>query len=194
MSKADQVYSYTAAKLEYLQKTKETNPAAWRGILAELRRGVGKVPGELPVLWGMLFDRIPEELTGQADASPAEWAVYTALTLFAMHSQSNDAPMHQKDISLGSAAARLIHQEEDTERILNRMQLVATAVSPADLAYHLRGIVQLLRNDGIPLDYARLAKELYLFYFDTSADSVRMNWGRDFYRDRHHAEKENNNG
>lgn len=192
MSKAEQVYGYTAGKLNYLQS--KSNTAAVRAHLAEMRRGVGKEPGELPVLWGMLFDSIPEELTGTGNASPAEWAIYTALTLYALHSQGNDAPMHQKEISLGSAAAKLIRNEDDTERILNRLHLVATAVTPQDLAYHLRGIVQLLRSEGIPLDYARLAKELYQFHYEASANAIKLNWGREFYRSRRTAGKENENG
>ena len=74
MSIADQVYHYTARKIAHLQSIQDSGSG--RGMLAELRRGVGKAPGELPELWGMLFDRIPEELTGKNGASPAEWAVY----------------------------------------------------------------------------------------------------------------------
>ena len=192
MSKADQVYRYTAAKLEYLHSIRDTG--AGRAYLAELRRGVGKAPGELPVLWGMLFDHIPEELPGSNTASPAEWAVYTALTLYALHCQGNDVPMHQKDVSFGSAAAKLAPKEEDTERILRRLHMVATSASPADLAYHLRGIVQLLSSEGIPLDYARLAKELYLCQFESSANAVKLQWGRDFYNVRNHTKEEKENG
>lgn len=192
MSKAEQVYGYADGKLNYLRSIK--NQGAGKAYLAELRRGVGKAPGDLPELWGILFDRIPEELTGKADASYAEWAIYTALTLYALHSQGNEQEMQQKEISLGAAAARLVKQEEDTERILNRMHLVATAVTPADLAYHLRGIIQLLRSEGVPLDYAQLAKELYQFHYEASANAVKLNWGRDFYRNRRSAGKENQDG
>lgn len=181
MSIADQVYHYTARKIAHLQSIQDSGSG--RGMLAELRRGVGKAPGELPELWGMLFDRIPEELTGKNGASPAEWAVYTALTLFALHQQGNAKQMHQEGVSIGSAAARLVEREEDTQRILNRLHLVATAVSPEDLAYHLRGIITLLRGKEISLDYAKLAKELYLFHYEETGNAIRLHWGRDFYRD-----------
>lgn len=56
-----------------------------RAELAELRRGVGRQPGDLPALWGALLADMPEQLQGSNGPSKAEWAVYTALTLFALH-------------------------------------------------------------------------------------------------------------
>ena len=182
MSKHDEVYQYTASKLEYLRSIADTGKG--RGMMANLRRGVSRKPDEIPELWGMIFDRMPEKLLGKNQISYAEWAVYTALTLYAMHQQSSDRNMHQKDISVGQASAKLIKNEEDTERILKRLNLVVTAVSPEDLAYHLRSMVQLFRQEEITLDYARLASELYWFHREESAQNIKLNWGRDFWRER----------
>ena len=60
-----------------------------RAELAELRRGVGRQPGDLPALWGALLADMPEQLQGSNGPSKAEWAVYTALTLFALHQRSS---------------------------------------------------------------------------------------------------------
>lgn len=192
MSKREQVFMYTASKLEYLRSISDTG--AGKGLMANLRHGIGKKPGELPELWGMIFDRIPDELTGRKEASDAEWAVYTALTLYALHQQGSDVNMNQKDISVGRAAANLVKNEDDTERVLNRLNLVATAVSPEDLAYHLRGLVQLLKSEDIPLDYARLAKELYQFHNNESASSIKLSWGRDFYGEIYKTKENKDNG
>lgn len=193
MSRSEQIYKYTASKLGYLQRISDTGEG--RRILANLRRGVGKKPGELPELWGMIFDKIPEELIGDRYTSDAEWAIYTALTLYALHRQGSDKDMHQADISVGRAAARLVKHEDDEKRILNRLNLVATATDPEDLAYHLRGIVQLLKSEDIPLDHAKLSRELYLFHNKEIAANIKLSWGRDFYRERNRsAEKENGNG
>ena len=183
MSKSEQVFMYTASKLEYIRSISDTGVG--KGLMANLRHGIGKKPGELPELWGMIFDRIPNELTGRKEASYAEWAIYTALTLYALHQQGSDVNMNQKDLSVGRAAANLVKNEDDTKRVLNRLNLVVTAVSPEDLAYHLRGLIQLLKNEDIPLDYARLAKELYRFHNDESASSIKLSWGRDFYGERY---------
>lgn len=193
MSKSDLVYKYTASKLKYLRSISDTGEG--RGLLANLRRGIGKAPGELPELWGMIFDRMPEELSGDKCASDAEWAVYTALTMYALHQQGSDKNMDQTGISIGQAAAMLVKTDNDEERIVKRLNLVATAVSPKDLAYHLRGVVQLLKSENIPFDHAQLSKELYQFHDKERATYIKLSWGRDFYRERNKStKKENENG
>lgn len=180
MSKSEQIRYYVLRKIKYLYEN--TDQGAVRGMLANLRHGIGKEPGELPELWGAVFDGIPEELIGTKAPSDAEWAIYTAVTLYAMHQQGNEECVHTDAVSIGKAAAELVKSDDDTERILNRMKLIATAVTPSDLAYHLRGIIQLLKGETVKLDYAELAAELYLFRFPDNANSIRIQWGRDFYR------------
>lgn len=178
-SRTDIVYRYTESKIMYIESIADTGKG--KAVLAKLRHGIGKEPGELPELWGIIFEKIPPELEGKNETSYAEWAIYNALTLYALHRQGSGKAPHCKEVSLGTAAAGLVKSEEDTERILNKLNLVATAVSPKDLAYHLRGIIQLLRSENIALDYSRLAKEIYMFNIPENAGTVKLKWGRDFY-------------
>ena len=106
--------------------------SAQRALLARLRRGVGKAPGELPELWGVLFEGFPDKwMSGSGQATRSEWAAYIALTLFALHQQSKDpktAPMHRKGQSLGRALNRLAGgDDEEKERILRRFRQLAAA-------------------------------------------------------------------
>ena len=48
-------------------------------------------------------------------------------------------------------------------------------------AHHLRGLIQLLRAEEIPLDYVHLAENLYDFQNPDSRPGVRLEWGQDFY-------------
>ncbi|MBQ7267165.1 MAG: type I-E CRISPR-associated protein Cse2/CasB [Synergistaceae bacterium] len=181
ISKHERVKGYVGWKINSLHDISDTGPG--RGMMANLRRGVGKSPGEIPELWGLIFDKMPEELLGKSKASPAEWAVYTALTLYALHQQGNEKFMNVEDVSVGKAASMLVkNDDEDKERIRRRLGLVVTATSPFDLAYHLRGVIQLLSRDAIGLDYARLAKELYLMNNEERAKDIKLSWGREFYR------------
>lgn len=184
MSKADKVCDYVDRKLKYLHSKADTGPG--RSMLAKIRRGIGRQPGELPELWGLIFDKIPEELLGSGAASYSEWAIYTALTLYALHQQGYDLEkenMHKENISLGEAAANLVKIEGDDseERIAKRLNLVVTATSPRDLAYYLRSVIQLLSANSIALDYALLAKQLYEMNFEEASQRVKINWGRKFY-------------
>ena len=129
-----QVAQFTARKLEQLKS--QAGESAFRSTLAHLRRGVGYVPGEMPQLWGFFLDGMPEEWMGDRDPSRTEWAVYTALTLFALHQQGQDPEkewMSQSGATLGKSAARLIGSEEDEGRISRRFYALATAASMEEL-------------------------------------------------------------
>ena len=85
---------------------------ARRAALANLRRGAGRAPGDLPSLWGTIFDGMPENMAGSGAApSRAEWAVYIALTLYALHQQGRDParePMNAEGAGMGRAAAQMV--------------------------------------------------------------------------------------
>lgn len=184
MSTTEQIKSFVSSKVYRILSSPSDSAA--RASLARLRRGIGHRPGELPDLWGEFLLELPEEFHGHgAEISRAEWAVYTALTLFALHQQGKDRkgdPMHKEGISLGTAANRLMESEEDRERVSRRFYPVATAADMIELTNHLRGLISLLRASGIPLDYGRLAADLWLFQNPEFADSVKLRWGEDFCR------------
>lgn len=184
MSIARQVEGFTRKRIAYLLNS--SSDSAQRAALANLRRGVGRHPSNVPQLWGEVLHNMPEELYSQSgEPSYAEWAVYTALTLFALHQQgknTKDEAMHREEVSLGRAVAGLVSNDDDRERIWKRFVKVVTAGDMTELSYHLRGIVQLLKANGIALDYALLAKDLFLFQTQEYSDGVKLRWGQDFYR------------
>lgn len=165
----------------------DPNAGRVRAQLATLRRGVGRKPGDMPDLWGLLFADMPEEMMSRtAEPTAAEWAAYTALTLYATHQQGteiNRQNMHtgQDAGRLGKAVARLVKNADDRERIARRFNAFATASDMTEAAHHLRGLIQLLRAEEIPLNYIRLAGDLYRFQNPEYAPDVRLSWGQDFY-------------
>ena len=163
-----------------------SNESASKSMLANLRRGIGESPGSVPALWEITFNGLPENLSG-TDTSPskAEWSVHTALTLFALHQQGKEMkqqPMNQEGASLGKSLRRLISSEDDEKRVKRRFDAAATSDSLEEFSHHLRGLVQLLKSQNIPLDYPALAEDLYWFQNPEQRDLVRLGWGRDFYR------------
>ena len=89
--KTQDVRTYTKQRLRWLQNLPDNQR---RAELAKLRRGVGHRPGELPELWGSFLLGMPEGFQGNNGPTAAEWAVYLALTLYAVHQQGNDRPMN----------------------------------------------------------------------------------------------------
>ena len=161
------------------------SPAAQKASLANLRRGVGREPGSLPDLWGEFLLDLPETMYGR-DGKPSreEWAIYMAVTLFALHQQGHDPaiePMYRAGNSFGEAVEGLVTDENDFPRILKRINAVATAASIQALERHLRSLIQLLRAKGIPVDYSSLAGDLFQYQFPESVSQIRLRWGQDFY-------------
>ena len=178
--------------MQQLRRLQDLPEPQWRAELAELRRGVGRQPGDLPALWGVVLADIPEQLQGSNGPSKAEWAVYTALTLFALHQQGTnraDGLMNQPDRTLGGAVRQLaektaVEQDWTESSVLRRFNALATAGSMPEVSHHLRGMIQLLRREGIPLDYPQLAEDLYQYQFVDGAPNVRLRWGRDLYKNK----------
>jgi CRISPR system Cascade subunit CasB len=180
-----------------IQELNEGTPQS-KAALAQLRRGIGKEPGATPEIWDITFNKVPEELTCQgkiAESEPtrAEWAIHTALTLYALHKQGKTATMDEETketegkkiygSSLGRAARKLVKSDkENEETIKRRFDAVATAKDLTELAHHARGLVQLLKAEDIPLDYHRFAGDLYLYQDPDRQNAVKLRWGEDFWR------------
>ncbi len=182
MSIRDKVYNHVSKQLHSLLAQKDTGTG--KAQFANLRRGVGKAPGELPELWGMFLCETDEELLSKnGEPTYAEWAIYLSLTMFALHQQGNGESVNIPDVSLGKAASKLAEEQSDDERkrILRRFAPVVTAKDMEELSYHLRSLVQLFKGKGIGLDYAKLAADIYDIQFEDNRVNVQLRWGQDFY-------------
>lgn len=174
------VKQYVYSRLVQWQREEERQV---RADLANLRRGIGKKPGELPELWGLLFRDFPEELMSRnGEPTWAEWAVSGALTLYALHQQGMQQSAHAKGQSLGRAIRALASDDEQMKAVQRRFNAFATAKNMPECMQHLRGLVQLLHSKDIPLDYVELAGDLYVFQTPGGAAGIRLRWGQDFYR------------
>ena len=51
-----------------------------------------------------------------------------------------------------------------------------------ELAWHMKGMVQLFRQREVGLDYGQIAMDFYDYQVLDQMPGVRLKWGRDFYR------------
>lgn len=185
--KMDEVGIYVRRRIQRWQSNAAESYV--RAELAELRKGIGKKPGEIPNLWGVIFEDLPERLmstTGRP--SWAEWSIYITLTLFALHQQGSEqgsAEVYQDGNSLGRAVGQLASRNDNLERVRKRFTILATSADIQECAHYLRGMIQLLRSEKIPLDYPALAKDLYEYQISGGREKVRLRWGQDFYQTYH---------
>jgi len=160
--------------------------SATRATLSRLRRAAGTAPGEDPIAWGMVIEELlpnlPAYEIGRTDEpSNGEWAAFTALTMFAVHQQSQPAFMHRKHYSVGRAVGEL-KKDSGSESIKARLDVLQTAQSPKAIQYHLRSIINLLNSYDIPLDYGLLALDLKKLLNPEDRAGVIIRWGRDYVR------------
>ncbi|MCL2036027.1 MAG: type I-E CRISPR-associated protein Cse2/CasB [Oscillospiraceae bacterium] len=183
------VGSFVGRKIAMLDRESPSSQA----MLAKLRRGIGKHPGASPEVWEVtLADLRDDWYAGNGEPGYAEYAIHTALTLYAFHRQGKqesmsesgkDADGNYKGCSFGAAIAKLIRTDENRlSAVKRRFDAVLTAANLTELSHHARGIVGLLKADGIKMDYPQFANDLYFCQMRDRKDSVRLRWGEDFYR------------
>lgn len=162
------------------------NDSLVKAALANLRRGIGRAPGDMPELWGIVLQDMPEEMMSRGgEPSKAEWASYTALTLFALHQQGKDLQserMYKEGASLGDSVRRLAGNEDERQAVTRRFNAMATASDMVEAAHHMRGLVQLMRSKSIPLDYPALAADLFNYQYPERVSDIRLRWGEAYYK------------
>ncbi|MFJ9388289.1 type I-E CRISPR-associated protein Cse2/CasB [Nocardioides sp. NPDC101246] len=175
---------YVGRRVTGLQSAYQNDSPAAVATLARFRR-VTPTSGSLGLDAWEAFGGMPEQIMGRGDAiGRAELAAIAALSFFATHQQSRrDAGMHQPGhrFALGRSIARLAYVTRSAGVERRFRALVRANDIDATLQY-LRGLIPQLRGERIPLDYAGLAKDLYLIQLPDGLPGVRLRWTRDFHR------------
>lgn len=160
--------------------------------LAALRRAQGATGVADPRTWALVLEDLPSALMGSlssdiATPTAAEQAVFTALTTYAVHQQSQRTPMHVRGVGVGQATQSLARQRaraggtaELDPNSVERMHRVAMAQTTELRAQALRALVTLMRSaqPAIGLDYGYLASDLYWLQHPRGAHRVHLTWGR----------------
>jgi len=148
-----------------------------RAALAELRRGLGKAPGEAPAAYSETLTLIGDAAIGQ----PLEDIYFQVATLYALYPHNTGTP---RDIepwrrrNIGGSLALLGGKEERRKGAERR--LLALLNCPADdLPDHLRHAVSLLRADDRSIDWQQLLADLR--NWDREDRRVQRSWARSFW-------------
>ena len=181
----DELQRFVVAKVMRLYHQKSNGVSAATAQLAQLRRGVGTSPFQYPELLGIILEKedgtegIPEQYRGRGEQpSNAESAAYTALTLFALHQQSQNQPMHDAEVSFGNAVGKLVG--DTTTSMKKRFDSLLTAQTENARQHYLRSLITLLRSEGIAFDYGRFAVDYMRLLNPATRQKVMYHWNRDF--------------
>lgn len=176
--------AFVLATITPLQEKYVARPqvAAARSTLAQLRRGVGRPVDAIPEILGYIVDPAAPQPRSD-DPTPNELAIHAALTLYALHQQSQSERMHVVRTPFGTALGRLRFRDgEENLGVVRRFQAMGTSETFDEVIQHARSLVTLLRSGPHGFDYGRFTDDLVAFQHPGRVDSVRLRWGRDFYR------------
>lgn len=152
-------------------------------VLATLRAGVGRESGDVSGLWRHYRAIVHDNVAARGEVNTGLTAEHAALTLFAVHQQSMSLPMHQTGSPLGAAlrALRASAFKDNPEALDRRVNAAAATDNVKDLAIHLRGLIRLLRDQKIPLDYTALVEDVAAWQYPDARRRVRRRWGAQYY-------------
>lgn len=157
-------------------------------VLARLRHNISKPVGLDPTILAWTIADLPRASRTPTDRNgdqptDEELAAHTAMTLFALHQQSNhEDSAHRLGISLGRACAFLRMRTVNVKGVERRFAAIQTSDDWNETVRHARGLIQLLKAAHQPFDYARFAEDLVTLRDPDQANGVRLRWGRDFVR------------
>ena len=182
MNRSQMIYGHVAKRIGQIYNSPDSSK-----ILAELRRGVGKDMSECYSTWAYVLTGMPQEFlsrTYDETASESELAVYTALTLYALHQQSESNSVNISDVSFGDAVGRLAKTSVNSDGVRRRFDSILTSDNLLELSHHARGLIQLMKSAGrsIGFDYAMFATDLYNYQWPENRRKVLFRWGEGYYR------------
>jgi len=153
-------------------------------------------------MWPFHVAVVPESSTrAVADtwAPPVLYeAEHHALALYGYHQQSESAPVHRRDVGLGTAARALHSRGRFSEEAVDRRFFAAaTATTLGELVAHLRGLIgqlRALRSPVQPLDYSRLVRDLAAWSDPVRQQPVRRRWALQYQDATRAAQRDADNG
>ncbi|MEZ4705924.1 MAG: type I-E CRISPR-associated protein Cse2/CasB [Caldilineaceae bacterium] len=138
-----------------------------RAVLATLRRGLGKEPGEDANVMRYIVPHLP------AEAPPCRERPYFLIaSLFALHPEQGGTG----DMGNHFAAIR---QSKPNEDAIERRFTALLNTHEDDLAYHLRQAVSLCKANRVPVDWHQLFRDVQGWGHPNRW--VQRNWAKSFW-------------
>ena len=167
--------------IEYLER-RTGDEGNGRAVLAALRRGLGKTPGQASEMHPHLVPFTSSLLLRD------EETYYLIASLFAFHHRRDQRvwPSDARRRSFGASLA-LLATSEATARgstgpspSLERRVVALLAARHEDLPEHLRYAVALFRTSDVPVDWSELLRHIRAWQHEDRW--VQRRWARDFWR------------
>lgn len=179
--KKEDIYMVTATIIGRLQAQEELSTG--KAALAALRHSIGKPLGEVPAVWSILFEDMPEKfLSCNGKETKAERAIYAALQLYAVQKQGRRGKENSDVAKNIGEALHKLRLGTEQKALDKRFNASLAAVSFEAFIYQLRQLMKLAKAKGaLPLDFAALAHDLYYYQLGYK-DRICLRWAESYYR------------
>lgn len=183
--KYNDVYNVTYSIFKYLNAN--LNNPYFKSTLAKLRNSIDKEYSKSVDIFPLIYSFIPDYfISNNINLSYEEKSIINTLQLYALHQQSktvsvvnlcNENPSYE---NLGTYLS-VLRNKEDSTAIDRRFNQMITADTFEGLVYYLRQLIKIYKNESdMPIDYPKLAKELYLYQCGKKED-IKLSWMRQYY-------------
>lgn len=180
--KTESVYAVMQAILAKLTAQSESSDT--KALLAAFRHSAGKPLGNVPSVWPLLFEYMPESfLSNNGEETKEERAIFAAIQLYAMQKQgTRGREVTGKEKNIGESL-RQIRTKDNAQALDRRFVSTMSAHEFDEFIYQLRQLMKLAKSRGaVPVDFAKLAKDLYLYQCG-EAERIRLSWAESYYRE-----------
>lgn len=143
-----------------------------RGMLAALRRGLGKEPGTVAEMHRYVVPWLPDD--DASDWQANRW--YIVASLFALHQGNWTSSGEGRRLNLGASFSQL-RQKTDSDSIERRF-IAMLNCDADDLPQHLRHAISLLKSHEVKVDFAQLLRDLRWWASRTAEPSSASGHGR----------------
>lgn len=160
----------------------DPNNPSHAGVLATLRQGFDRLPGDVPGMWPHYV-----HLSEGGTRTRKLTAEHLALCMFGLHQQGTRTKVHAtapygRGRSFATVLNRLRASGRFSEPALDaRVSQAATAPDVNALAYHMRGLITMLKTlPNSEFDYDGLLRDLEDWQDPARIARVRLRWGIDY--------------
>ena len=166
------------------------------GALANLRRGLGKLPGSSREMDRYVLRELPN---GANEAQ--ENAYYLVAALFACWYQGEDKINTDQPENLGASLYKLVKQDvaldasnrkledkwKDAEKPIEKRLVALLNSHLDDLPKHLQHTISLLKSKDIPFNWSQLLSDMQNWHREDR--EIQRSWARGFWKNSHDAIK-----
>lgn len=151
------------------------------GILAVLRRSLGKKYEDASDVWPIIIPFMPDEFIGSGAPTYGEKAVYNTMQLYALGQQGSKKVENDKDSrNMGNSLGTL--RNDDSVSLDRRFRSLITTSSYDEFVHQLQQIYKLGKAKGnLKVNFPQLANDLF-WYQTGKGKQIRLSWAKEYFK------------